>query len=60
VIVLHKGHHMLLSRPLLYTALTRAKRLAVIIGDDAALSRAVGNAEQRRVNTRLAARLRAS
>jgi exodeoxyribonuclease V alpha subunit len=58
VIILHKGHHILLSRPLLYTALTRAKRLAVIIGDHAALERAVRNAEQRQVNTRLAQRLR--
>jgi exodeoxyribonuclease V alpha subunit len=58
VIVLHKGHHILLSRPLLYTALTRAKRLAVIIGDHAALDRAVRNAEQRKVNTRLSERLR--
>jgi exodeoxyribonuclease V alpha subunit len=57
VIVLSKAHHVLLSRPLLYTALTRARQLAVIIGDDAALARAVNNAEQRNVNTRLAARL---
>jgi exodeoxyribonuclease V alpha subunit len=58
VIILHKGHHILLSRPLLYTALTRAKRLAVIIGDHAALERAVRNAEQRQVNTRIAQRLK--
>jgi exodeoxyribonuclease V alpha subunit len=57
VIVLSKAHHMLLSRPLLYTALTRAKQLAVIVGDEAALNRAVSNAEQRRVNTRLGDRL---
>jgi exodeoxyribonuclease V alpha subunit len=57
VFVLHRGHHMLLSRPLLYTGLTRAKRLAVIIGDDVALARAAANAEQRRTHTRLAARL---
>jgi len=57
VIVLSKAHHVLLSRPLLYTALTRARKLAVIVGDQAALARAVGNAEQRNVNTRLSARL---
>ena len=57
VLVLTRAHHVLLSRPLLYTALTRAKQLAVIVGDDAAIERAVRNAEQRSVNTRLAARL---
>ena len=57
VLVLSRAHHMLLSRPLLYTALTRAKQLAVIVGDDTALMRAVRNAEQRNVNTRLGARL---
>jgi exodeoxyribonuclease V alpha subunit len=57
VIVMHRTHHLLLSRPLIYTALTRARRLAVIIGDDAGLWRAVHNAEQQLTHTRLAARL---
>jgi exodeoxyribonuclease V alpha subunit len=57
VIVLHSSHFMMLSRPLLYTALTRAKRLAVIIGDPRALARAVSNIETRKLNSRLAARL---
>jgi len=57
VIVLHRAHHMLLTRALIYTALTRAKRLAVILGDEAGLSRAVRNAQQRAVYTRLGARL---
>ncbi|HKU43190.1 MAG TPA: ATP-binding domain-containing protein, partial [Polyangiales bacterium] len=57
VIVLHASHHVLLSRPLLYTALTRARRLAVIVGDPRALARAVANIEPRRTNSRLAARL---
>lgn len=56
VIVLHSSHFMMLSRPLLYTALTRAKRLAVILGDPRALARAVKNVETRTLNTRLAAR----
>ena len=41
VIVLHSAHHVLLTRPLLYTAVTRARRVAVIIGDPKALRRAV-------------------
>jgi exodeoxyribonuclease V alpha subunit len=57
VIVLHSSHFMMLSRPLLYTALTRAKKLAVILGDPRALARAVANAETRKLNSRLAERL---
>ncbi|MDD9971477.1 MAG: ATP-dependent RecD-like DNA helicase [Myxococcales bacterium] len=57
VIVLHSGHHVLLTRALLYTAVTRAKRLAVILGDERALKRALGNLEQARTNSRLQARL---
>ena len=57
VIVLHPSHFMTLSRPLLYTALTRAKRLAVILGDPRALSRAVANAESKKLNSKLAERL---
>jgi exodeoxyribonuclease V alpha subunit len=59
VIVLHRAHHILLTRPLIYTALTRAKRLAVIIGEASALRRAVQNAEQRATHSRLGARLSA-
>jgi exodeoxyribonuclease V alpha subunit len=51
-------HHVLLSRPLIYTAITRARRLVVIIGDDAGIERAVRNAEQQLSYTRLAERLR--
>jgi exodeoxyribonuclease V alpha subunit len=58
LIVLHGSHHLLLSRALLYTALTRAKRLAVLLGDRRALRRAVENAETYRSHSRLLARLR--
>ncbi|HEX2678729.1 MAG TPA: ATP-dependent RecD-like DNA helicase [Polyangiales bacterium] len=57
VIVLHSSHHVLLTRALLYTAVTRARKLAVILGDDRALSRAIANVDQRKVNTHLRARL---
>jgi len=50
---------VLLSRPLLYTALTRAKRLAVIVGDPKAIARAARMAELARSYCRLADRLRA-
>ncbi len=58
VVVLHAGHHVLLSRALVYTAITRAKKLVMIIGDDRALRRAVGNAEAYASRSKLAERLR--
>jgi exodeoxyribonuclease V alpha subunit len=58
VVVLHASHHVLLSRALLYTAVTRAKRLVVIVGDERALHRAVKNAVAYETHCRLAARLR--
>ena len=58
VIMLHPSHHLLLTRPLLYTAVTRAKRLVVLIGDERAIHRAVRNNASRETNTRLTDRLR--
>lgn len=58
IVVLHASHHVLLSRALLYTAVTRAKRLAIILGDERALLRAVRNAESNLSQSRLAQRLR--
>jgi exodeoxyribonuclease V alpha subunit len=43
VIVLHDLHAPLLQRTLLYTAVTRAKRLCVIVGTQRALVQAVAN-----------------
>ncbi|NOT57562.1 MAG: AAA family ATPase, partial [Deltaproteobacteria bacterium] len=43
VVVLHDLHAPLLQRTLLYTAITRAKRLCVIVGTRRALVHAVGN-----------------
>jgi exodeoxyribonuclease V alpha subunit len=57
VIPLITGHYMMLQRNLLYTAITRAKRLVVLIGMERAVKRAVGNVDARLRYTRLAARL---
>ncbi|MEX1309787.1 MAG: ATP-dependent RecD-like DNA helicase [Candidatus Sulfomarinibacteraceae bacterium] len=57
IIVLHHQHHVMLQRNLLYTAVTRGKRLVVVIGSRRALHRAVSNATQRRRFTLLADRL---
>ncbi|MFO0560478.1 MAG: ATP-dependent RecD-like DNA helicase [Polyangiales bacterium] len=43
VIGLHTGHFVLLNRALLYTAITRARRLAVIVGSERAVKMAVQN-----------------
>jgi exodeoxyribonuclease V alpha subunit len=59
VIVLHHAHFMLLSRALLYTALTRAKKLVVLVGDPKAMARAARNAHSYETNSRLLQRLRA-
>jgi exodeoxyribonuclease V alpha subunit len=49
---------MLLNRALLYTALTRAKKLVVLVGDPRAMARASGNALSYKTNSKLLDRLR--
>ena len=58
VIVLHTQHYVLLKRALLYTAVTRARKLAVIVGSRRALAIAVKNVGTVERCTRLAERLR--
>ncbi len=41
VIALHGGHHVMLRRNLLYTAVTRGKRLVVLVGEEQAVHRAI-------------------
>jgi exodeoxyribonuclease V alpha subunit len=57
IIVMLKSHYVMLERNILYTALSRAQRLAVLITQDQAVRIAVaqGRATQRR--TRLVPRL---
>ncbi len=57
VIPLVKEHRMLLQRNLLYTAITRAKRFCVLIGQPYALELAIKNDRVTRRNTSLAERL---
>ena len=57
VVPLHTQHYVMLERNLLYTALTRARRLAVLVGEPRALAVAVGNRRNRDRFTRLAERL---
>ena len=58
VLPLVSQHYLLLQRRLLYTAITRARRLCVVVGDPRALRRAVENDAVAGRNTGLAERLR--
>ena len=58
VLPLAAQHYLLLQRNVLYTAITRGKRLVIIVGDPKALSMALRNTDVTRRNTRLAERLR--
>ena len=55
--VMHSTHYIMLRRNLFYTALTRAQKLAVIVGDRKGLYKAVKTADEKDRYTRLAARL---
>lgn len=59
VLVLLPEHHMMLQRNLVYTALTRARRLCVLVGAPRALAAAVRNTGSTRRYTALARRLAA-
>ncbi|WP_164016860.1 ATP-dependent RecD-like DNA helicase [Pyxidicoccus trucidator] len=58
VLPLHTQHYMLLQRNLLYTGVTRGKKLVVLVGSKKALGLAVRNGDTQKRFTRLAARLR--
>ncbi|MDR1535631.1 MAG: ATP-dependent RecD-like DNA helicase [Planctomycetota bacterium] len=59
IIPLHAQHYLLLQRNLLYTGVTRGKRLVVLVGEARALALAVRRAEGRRRLTLLRERLAA-
>ncbi len=58
VIPVHTQHYMMLQRNLLYTAITRGKRLVVLVGSKRALALAVKNNATEERCTLLAERLR--
>ena len=57
VIPVLTGHYMMLQRNLLYTAVTRAQRLVVLVGQPKAIGIAVGNDKEARRYSGLTARL---
>lgn len=60
VVVLLSQHFVMLSRNLLYTAVTRAKKLCVLVTDDRALRIALAETRREQRRTGLAARLTSS
>jgi exodeoxyribonuclease V alpha subunit len=60
VIPIATQHYMMLQRSLLYTAVTRGKKLVVLVGSRRAVALAVRNADARRRYTWLAERVRAA
>jgi exodeoxyribonuclease V alpha subunit len=58
VIPIHQTHYLMLRRNLLYTAITRAERVCVLVGTRGAMAQAVRNEDERRRFSRLAERLR--
>jgi len=58
VVLMHTQHYLLLQRNLLYTALTRAKRLALLLGSKRAIAIAVRSQNRLERFTRLEARLK--
>ncbi|MFN8202568.1 MAG: ATP-dependent RecD-like DNA helicase [Solirubrobacteraceae bacterium] len=59
VVPIFSGHHVMLTRNLVYTALTRAERMAVFVGQRRALDVALRRVDARRRHTRLAELVRA-
>jgi len=53
IVVLLKAHFMMLQRNLVYTALTRGRKKVFVVGEPAAWSMAVRNAESRSRHTHL-------
>ncbi|MBE9241787.1 ATP-dependent RecD-like DNA helicase [Synechocystis salina] len=58
ILPLYMQHFLLLSRNLFYTGLTRAKRLALVIGSSKALGYAVRQQQERQRYTRLQERIK--
>lgn len=58
ILALSPGSQMLLTRDVLYTAVTRAKELLIMVGDDATAYRMIDNFRQSKRYTALRVRLR--
>ena len=59
IVLLHTQHYMMLQRNLLYTAITRGRKLVMVIGAPWAVNKAIETNDVRERRTTLAERLRA-
>jgi exodeoxyribonuclease V alpha subunit len=57
VLPLHTSHYMMLHRSILYTAVTRGKKLVIVVGSRKALAMAIRNVRVERRNTGLREKL---
>jgi exodeoxyribonuclease V alpha subunit len=57
ILPIYMTHYVMLSRNLIYTGLTRAKKLAIVIGSNKAIGMAVRQVNQQERYTRLKERL---
>jgi exodeoxyribonuclease V alpha subunit len=60
IVIVHTQHYVMLQRNLLYTAITRGKKLVLLIGSPYAVSRAIETNTVRERRTSLAGRLQTS
>jgi len=60
IVTLLPEHHVMLRRNLLYTAITRARRLCVVVGDSRSIAQAIARTDGGRRHTGLARRLSAA
>lgn len=58
ILVLHDSHHIMLERQLIYTGITRAKKLLIIVGTRRALATATKRCRSKRRYTKLAERIK--
>jgi exodeoxyribonuclease V alpha subunit len=54
ILPLYNGHYHMLRRKLLYTAVTRGRRLVILIGSKQALQKAVSDASENKRHSNLA------
>jgi len=59
IVILHTQHYVMLQRNLLYTAMTRGRRLVLLMGVPYAVNRAISNDMVRERRTGLAERMAA-
>ena len=58
IVLMHTQHYKLLQRNLLYTAITRGKKLVIVLGSSRAVGIAIRSNQLRERRTTLSARLR--